>query len=237
MSIADRIAKARASKGWTQEQLAKKLGVGQESVHQWEAGKTVPNRKRIDLVASVLDMTPEELLFDAPLSKRAAWKGQKFFGEEGDVVVSAFGDQLIPLCSYEEAALWTASDDPYPVNNATGHVWANLEGLTERSFGLWVEGESMMEEFYPGDVIVVDPNVTPQPGDFVVAKLDKSKAVVFRKYRLSGEDERGEPKVELLPLNDNYPNIVMDGKNQGRIVATMLEHRKYRRRPGSSRSK
>ena len=88
----------------------------------------------------------------------------------------------------------------------------------------------MLEEFYPGDIVVLDPELPPQPGDFVVAKLDKDDKVIFRKYRPRGLDSKGKPVIELAPFNDDYPTLVMDQRNPGRVIATLVEHRKYRRR-------
>lgn len=87
----------------------------------------------------------------------------------------------------------------------------------------------MLEEFYPGDIVILDPEVPPQPGDFVVAKLDKDDAVTFRKYRPRGYDGQGKLVIELAPLNDDYPLLVIDQRNPGRVIATLVEHRKYRR--------
>ncbi len=146
------------------------------------------------------------------------------------MVVSAYGDQIVPVCNYQQAAEWTASDEPYPVTARTENVWTNIENLSDRSFGLVIEGESMLEEFYPGDIVILDPELPPQPGDFVAAKFDKEEKVTFRKYRPRGFDNKGKPVIELAPLNDDYPMLVIDQRNPGRVIATMVEHRKYRRR-------
>ena len=78
--------------------------------------------------------------------------------------------------------------------------------------------------------MILDPELPPQPGDFVVAKLDKEDKATFRKYRPRGFDDKGKPVIELAPLNEDYPMLVIDQRNRGRVVATMVEHRKYRRR-------
>lgn len=230
MSIGKRIVQARARKGWSQSELARQTGVRPQSVQLWEADKTVPSRKRIELVAELLDTTPEELLFDVPVSQRARARGKRFIGDRGNVIVSAYGDQIVPVCDYVQAAEWTASDEPYPITDRTENVWTNIENLSDRSFGLVIEGESMLEEFYPADIVILDPELPPQPGDFVVAKLDKDHNVTFRKYRPRGLDGKGKPVIELAPLNDDYPTLVMDQRNPGRVIATLVEHRKYRRR-------
>ena len=35
--------------------------------------------------------------------------------------------------------------------------------------------------------------------------------------------------IELVPLNDDWPTLAIDAANPGRVVATMVEHRHYRR--------
>ena len=92
-----------------------------------------------------------------------------------------------------------------------------------------IDGESMAPEFAPGDKILVDPDVTPRPGDYVVAKLDEEEKATFKKYRPRGRDAAGEEVVELRALNEDWPTLVIDARNPGHIVATMIEHRRYRR--------
>ncbi|MGH8611539.1 MAG: helix-turn-helix domain-containing protein [Gammaproteobacteria bacterium] len=230
VTIGKRIAAARAGKGWTQSELARQIGVKPQSVQLWEADATAPSRKRIESVAELLDTTPEELLFDVPPSRGRPRRGKPFIGDRENVVVSAYGDQIVPVCDYQQAAEWTASDKPYPITARTENVWTNIENLTDRAFGLVIEGESMLDEFYPGDIVILDPELPPQPGDFVVAKLDKEEKVTLRKYRPRGFDDKGKPVIELAPLNDDYPMLVIDQRNKGRVIATMVEHRKYRRR-------
>jgi transcriptional regulator with XRE-family HTH domain len=55
--MADRIKKLRKSKGWSQEQLARSLGVALNTVQRWEMGKTKPSplaREKLDEVLSIM---------------------------------------------------------------------------------------------------------------------------------------------------------------------------------------
>ncbi len=98
------------------------------------------------------------------------------------------------------------------------------------AFAITVEGESMLPDFAPGDRVVIDPAVKPQPGDLVVAKLEAETEATFRKYRLRGRDATGQDIIDLVPLNDDYPVVTMDSNNPGRIIGTLVEHRRYRKR-------
>ena len=71
--------------------------------------------------------------------------------------------------------------------------------------------------------------VQPRPGDFVVAKRDSDLSATFKKYRIRNQDEQGRDVIELTPLNPDWPTLMIDRDNPGRIVGTMVEHRRYRR--------
>jgi transcriptional regulator with XRE-family HTH domain len=62
LSIGEQIKAARTEKGWTQTELAEKLGVSLGSVAGWEGGKTEPKRDRIlSAITKVLGIEfPEE---------------------------------------------------------------------------------------------------------------------------------------------------------------------------------
>ena len=60
-----------------------------------------------------------------------------------------------------------------------------------------VRGTSMAPEFRDGDKIIVDPDLTPQPGDYVVAKLDGEEEATFKKLRPRGTDAAGQPVIDL----------------------------------------
>lgn len=76
--------------------------------------------------------------------------------------------------------------------------------------------------------MIVDPVIAPQPGDYVVAKNGEEEAT-FKKYRPRGMNERGDVVYELVPLNEDYPSMRSD-LTPIKIVGTMVEHRKYRKR-------
>lgn len=56
------IKKYRSICGLTQKELAKKLGIHQTAVAQWESGRTNPNFRRLPSICSILRCTVAELL-------------------------------------------------------------------------------------------------------------------------------------------------------------------------------
>mgnify|MGYP004716968083 FL=1 len=61
----------------------------------------------------------------------------------------------------------------------------------------------------------------------MVAKNGEDEAL-FKKYRPRGIIN-GQEVYELVPLNEDYPTLRSDS-SKIRIIGTMMEHRKYRRR-------
>ncbi len=146
------------------------------------------------------------------------------------IVVSPFGHQMVAVVSYELAAEWIGSRRPYPITDRIQVEWVRLERASDRAIGVVVEEEDMMDAIGPGDHVFLDPELEPQPGDYVLAKLDGEKKVVFRKFRPRQRDRAGILVVELAPLNEDYPTYAIDSKHPGHILGVMVEHRKYRRR-------
>lgn len=62
MALGDRINKYRIEAGYSQEALAKELGVSRQSVFKWEKGESVPDVSKIVLLSELLSVSIDELL-------------------------------------------------------------------------------------------------------------------------------------------------------------------------------
>jgi len=137
------------------------------------------------------------------------------------------GQREIPVISYVQAGMMTEVVDPFALGDGLETIATDLE-LSDGAFALIIEGPSMLPEFNEGDKVIIDPALSPRPGDFVVGKNGKEEAT-FKKYRPRGTSERGEMVFELVPLNDDFP-ILHSERDHLRVIGVMVEHRKYRRR-------
>lgn len=59
----DDIRQAREARGWTQQQLAAKVGVGQRTIGSWERGETVPKNR----MGRLIEIFREDETRDSPL--------------------------------------------------------------------------------------------------------------------------------------------------------------------------
>lgn len=71
MTLAEKIAYYRKSRGWSQEDLAEQLDVSRQSVSKWESAASVPELDKIILLARIFDVTTDELLIDSELNEPA----------------------------------------------------------------------------------------------------------------------------------------------------------------------
>ena len=143
-----------------------------------------------------------------------------------NVAPATMGGRRVPVISAIQAGMWAEIVDNFQPGDAGGWLLTDID-LSDSAFALDIRGNSMEPEFKDGDRVIIDPEIAPQPGDFVAAKNGEQEAT-FKKYRPRGMDAHGNIIFELVPLNDDYPTLRSDVQHI-RIVGTMVEHRKYRR--------
>ena len=64
MILADKIIENRKKNGWSQEELAEKLGVSRQSVSKWEGAQAVPDMKKIIQMSEIFGVSTDYLLRD-----------------------------------------------------------------------------------------------------------------------------------------------------------------------------
>ena len=55
VKLADKIRQCRDLKGWTQEQLARNVGVSLNTVQRWESGRTQPSHLAMEKLQEILE--------------------------------------------------------------------------------------------------------------------------------------------------------------------------------------
>ncbi len=144
---------------------------------------------------------------------------------DANVSLAEIGMRRVPLLNYVQAGQLTEVGA-----NFSGDAMVFLltdAGSSEHVFALEIEGLSMAPDFKPGDRVIIDRDLAPSAGDFVVARNGKEEAT-FKKYRPRGINERGQDVFELVPLNDDFATLYSDREHLI-VIGTMVEHRRYRR--------
>lgn len=86
MTIGEKITKLRSALGFSQEQLAEKLGVSRQSVSKWEMDQALPQIDKVLQLCELFDITTDELLLDKIAIKSTneiKKEGLKYFGTDG----------------------------------------------------------------------------------------------------------------------------------------------------------
>lgn len=222
MDIALLLKQARERLGWSQAEAARRLGVTRSTINSWEKGRSAPKRHRAAKVAKT---------YNLPLSAIA--------GDPGHVNVAfpasgALSYRKVPLLDWVDAGRGAELAVSY-VFDGTHEFIETTFPVPERAFALTIHGPSMEPEIYEGDVIIIDPNLSPRADDVVVAELlAKGESpgpgdVTCKRYRPRGPTN-GSPIFDLIPNNPDFPTITVNKNNPGRIVGIVIEvHHRLRR--------
>jgi len=117
--------------------------------------------------------------------------------------------------------------EPYALGDGYAALYTD-DDYSRWAFGLEIEGDSMLPEFKPGDMVIIEPDWEPRPGEYVAAKNGRQEAT-FKKYRQRGTDKDGRDIFELVPLNEDYP-VVRSDETPLVIIGVMAEHRRKARK-------
>ena len=222
-TIGQRIRARRVALKMTQRELSAATGYSHAIVSQWENDLSKP--KNTLLVARALRTSMEWLLTgegnEDDLSVTVSSDGVI------NVVPAPIGLRQIPIISYVQAGCWTESCDCRAMDGSIETITTDLD-LGSMAFALEVRGDSMAPEILEGDIVVIDPDVDPLPGDYVVAKNGSHEATL-KQFRPRGTNDQGQEYFELVPLNPVYPTMRSD-HHHVTIIGVMMEHRRYRKR-------
>lgn len=105
MILAEKIIDLRKKNGWSQEQLADKLGVSRQSISKWESAQSTPDMKKIVALSELFGVSTDYLLKDGMDDAEGAAAG-------GDAPDRAMRDgaSLTPV-SMEEAGAFLAHNE------------------------------------------------------------------------------------------------------------------------------
>lgn len=165
-------------RGLNQSQLAAYLEVHPSSVNAWVKGTSEPSPSSCAKLAD---------LFHEPLAKVYALAGHP----SPDYVPSA-REPVMLRDQVTEFVVHLPNDVPiYEAFAGAGAgqvvdvTWFPPDTRGRRLAGLYVRGRSMEPDLFPGDIVIVDEDREPKPGDIVVATIG-DETYVKRYERRSG---------------------------------------------------
>jgi SOS-response transcriptional repressor LexA len=122
--------------------------------------------------------------------------------EDAHVLPGSDSRSLHPLISWMQAGAWREMSGDY-VSPPRGEVFPCPVRCSRKTYVLRVQGVSMQPRFQDGDLIFVDPTVTPRNGKFVVVRLDDTHEAILKQLIIEGD------KRYLKALNPDWPNPII----------------------------
>lgn len=193
-------------------QIAKFLGVSPKAVSKYFNAEAIPSRDTMIRLANFLGVSVSWLQYGDP--------------ELESVEVGLVQPRTIPVIDYVQAGAWTEGRSYSAFDGGVEFITTD-QRLGRDAFALRVNGDSMMPEIRPGDVVIVDPGLSPRPGEFVIARNGDGDATI-KQYRPRGVNDHGVEWFELAPLNPVFPTLRSD-KQDIEIIGVVVEHRRYAR--------
>lgn len=148
--INDNIRYFRKQKGYSQEQLARKLNIKQASVSNWESGKTQPDMKYLVELSRLFDITTDALLSNEPRRELDSIR----------IMRSA-----VPILGSIPCGKLNVSDQ-----NPDGY--ADLPDGIRADFALKCQGDSMAPTILDGDLVLIRNQPEVEPGQIAAVNVD-----------------------------------------------------------------
>ena len=198
--IGERIQVERKAKGLTQAKLADLAGgFKQPRINNWEQGIRTPGPEEIKQLAKVLEVSPAYLMC---LTDR----------KQPHPLDKSYVGALIPILSLQQLddphrSIKSIKEGEYDGEIAFIPITIELAKMVgDNAFALKMEDESMEPELKSLDVLIVNPDATPKPGNIVVVKSDDNTDVIIRRYKQLSISKSTQ-QFELLATNKNWPDI------------------------------
>lgn len=182
MNTSERLKLAREEAGYTQETLAARLGVKQQSVQQWESGKT-RRPKCINELASLFGVSVDYIL-----------NGKEDISE----LVSPLAARC-PLIDWEAAKEWPSNKESLKKQDKLGYP-ANRVVIKSNCYMLKMDDDAMYNkhtgEGLPKDkYVIVDPSKPVENKNYVVARVRDFPRLICRQFSHDGIHKR------LMPMD------------------------------------
>lgn len=213
----ERMEMLREQRGWNLAELARRSGVSYDNLTKYAKGTVqMPRGDAMERIAQTFGLTEQELVFGSTGGTKLGIATGKVLPDY-DRSGSQNGTKRIPHLTLSELAQHQAGHDLFNVWSGEMNIIVD-EKIRSNCIAVTVEDNSMLPEFKPGDILICDPDADIEPGNYVIAKVDGQPKAVFRKYRLSKGQMPGVSRVELKPLNEDYPEEYIDEGHPGHII-------------------
>ena len=201
-------------KGVTKVKVAEHFGIKPPSVNSWIKTGRISKEHIEKLVEYFSDVVSPEHFGLENLYNKAI---------DNNVEPTADIQPPIPIISWVAAGSFTSMAEQVLPSIHDRELWAyTTRKHSPKSFGLEVRGESMFNpggkvSFQEGEIVLVDPEMDPRNGDFVVVRLDSQNEATFKKLVVEGGEQY------LMALNPDWPERIIELDESATIIGVVFE--------------
>lgn len=217
-TLGERLKAARDAKGLTQTQLADAVGQHQSTLAHWERGKARPSPEKVDLMAPVLGVATEWLLYGrgaGPDLTRLVEPPRPAVTEVGRIrpAHELVGDKDLPVYASAQGGVegMTISYDPIEYVKRPEPLMS-----VRGAFGFYLVGDSMSPKYEHGDLLLVHPTRPPsrRDGVLVIKKGDVASHDALVKLFIGWKDDGVLLEQLNPPLQFTIPREAIHGLHQ-----------------------
>lgn len=176
--------------------------INYEMVRRYVNGLAKPREEKMKLLADFLKTTVSYLDYGETSTQIQTQNGQsQRQAKDNAIILPPSSFRKVPVLNMVQAGLWSRRfENEYDEYIEVPDIYG------EDVFGLKIDGYSMITDFYPQDIVFIDPNIEPLTGDFVVANNEEYEST-FKKYRKHYDPNTDKEWFELIPSNSEFEPI------------------------------
>ncbi|MDO4176495.1 MAG: helix-turn-helix domain-containing protein [Bacillota bacterium] len=103
--LRDNLIMLRNTCGFSQEQIAEKIGISRQAYAKWESGKTIPDIEKCSLLAEIYGVTVDSLIKTQELDGKVMMPAPKGKNLWGTVTLNERGQIVIPKAARDHFGL------------------------------------------------------------------------------------------------------------------------------------
>lgn len=193
-NLGQRIKEARIAAGFTQTDVGRYIGVTKQTISQWETGRAPPMVTNLMRFAEFVGVDPSELFHEVALDLDIKQPIQQRL---------AAASSIIPIYGLHVAGAIMTKRAVHNVQ-PNGYL-ATRTRHAPKSLAFEVRNNANAPKLLEGDVVTIDSELPPEPGQFVFALVNGE----FYLRRYLPKDMKTHVGAILRADNRMYPDMVM----------------------------
>lgn len=189
----NQIRRYRTEKGLKQSVLASMLNVGQNTISNWETGRTEPDQKSLRLMAELFETSIDNLLGAKVVPEKPGYVRIPVLGR---VAAGIPIDAIEEIIDYED-------------------ISAEMAAGGAEYFGLQIKGDSMEPKISNGDIVIVRKQPDVESGEIAVVLVNGDDATVKKVKKSSAG-------ITLIANNPVYDPVFYSNEDIEKLPVAIL---------------